>query len=315
MAIDPSTKTAMRSHRLLLGALCGLLFSVQLGCDFTELTANGTAKLFQRASPAVEQHWDYELVGEAIPGSITQLEGIHKVVPENQIIIEQLLRAYVSYGFGWVEDEVEQMQLEGNYREAQAEQYRARLLYQRARDLGLHWILLNEEGLDAKLEEGLGPFEKWLEETFDDEEDAAMLLWTGYAWGSMINMAKDDMAEVADLPYAVALVQRSVKLDPTYYNATGLTFLGVAESMGMAGDMEKSKGYFEKALEITEGKVLVVPLNYAKAYAVKTQDRELFNELLTEIVEAGDISPDTRLANMIAKRRAARYLEHADEYF
>lgn len=315
MPIDPSTTAAMRSNRLFLGALCGVLFGVQLGCDFTELTANGTAKLFQRASPAIEQHWDYELVGDAIPGSITQLEGIHKVVPDNEIIIEQLLRAYVSYTFGWVEDDIEQMELEGKYQEVGATKYRARLLYQRARDLGLYWIQLNEEGLDAKMKEGLGPFEKWLQKNFDDEEDAAMLLWTGYAWGSMINMAKDDMAEVADLPYAVALVQHSVKLDPTYFNATGLTFLGVAESMGMAGDMDKSKGYFEKALELTEGKALVVQLNYAKAYAVKTQNRELFDELLTGIVEAGDINPDTRLANMIAKRRAARYLEHADEYF
>ncbi|MFW6050593.1 MAG: TRAP transporter TatT component family protein [Myxococcota bacterium] len=292
-----------------------MAFGLQLGCDFTELTANGTSKLFKRASPAIEQHWDYDLVGEALPGSITQLEGIHKVVPENELIIEQLVRGYVSYTFGWVEDEIEQVELEGDYERVEALSYRARLLYQRARDLALYWIALDDEGLDEKMNEGLGPFEAWLEANFDEEEDAAKLLWAGYAWGSMINMAKDDMSAVADLPYAIAMVQRSVELDPTYFNSAGLTFLGVAESMGMSTDLEKAKGYFDQALKVTEGKVLVVQLNYAKAYAVKAQDRELFDELLTEVVEAGDVSPENRLANMIAKRRAARYLEHPDMFF
>jgi tetratricopeptide (TPR) repeat protein len=295
-------------------AVVGLILVT--ACDTTKLiTAPSTAKMFKRASPAIEQHWDYELVGDAMPASIVQLEGVHRIIPEDENILENLVRVYVSYTFGWLEDEIEQVELEGDYEKAEAMSYRARLLYQRARDLGIYWIERSNDGLTDKMAEGLPAFEQWLADEFTKEKHAPKLLWTGYAWGSMINQAKDDMSAVADLPYAVAMVQRAVELDPTYFNAAGLTFLGVAEAMGMSSDLDKAKGYFEKALELTEGNVLVVQLNYAKAYAVKAQDRELFEKLLRQVIAAEDLKPEARLANMIAKRRAARYLDHIDVYF
>jgi tetratricopeptide (TPR) repeat protein len=305
----------MPPARILLRAflVAGLLLAT--ACDLTALTANSTAQMFKRASPAIEQHWDFEMVGAAMPASITQLEGVHRIVPENPDLLEQLVRVYVSYAFGWIEDEIEQLELEGDYDAAESISYRARLFYQRARDLGIHWIELNKPQLSDKVAEGLPAFEDWLKDSFTKEKHAPMLLWTGYAWGSMINQAKDDMAAVADLPYAVALVQRSVELDPTYFNSAGLTFMAVVEAMSMSADLEQSKAYFEQALEATEGKVLMVHLNYAKAYAVKAQDRELFEKLLRQVVTAEDLMPEARLANMIAKRRAARYLEHIDTYF
>lgn len=305
----------MPPARIILRAVgvAGLLLAT--ACDITALTANGTAKVFKRASPAIQQHWDYELVGDAMPGSITQLEGVHRIVPENEDLLEQLVQAYVSYTFGWIEDELEQLELAGDYEEAEAVSYRARLLYQRARDLAIYRIELSNDDMTEKIAEGVPAFEAWLEDEFTKEKQAPKLLWAGYAWGSMINQAKDDMAAVADLPYAVAMVQRSVELDPTYFNAAGLTFLGVAEAMGMSPNLDKAKEYFEEAVERTEGKALMVHLNYAKAYAVKAQDRALFERLLQKVVDAEDLLPEARLANMIAKRRAARYLEHIDMYF
>ncbi|MEZ4286780.1 MAG: TRAP transporter TatT component family protein [Polyangiales bacterium] len=53
--------------------------------------------------------------------------------------------------------------------------------------------------------------------------DAERLLWAGYAWGSYINMSKDDMAAVADLDFAKALFERSVELDPTQHLRCGPT--------------------------------------------------------------------------------------------
>jgi len=53
----------------------------------------------------------------------------------------------------------------------------------------------------------------------------------------------------------------------------------------------------------------------ARTYAVRRGDRELYVSLLREVLEAGDINPEQRLTNMIAKRRAARYLAQVDERF
>jgi len=51
-----------------------------------KLAADSTAELFGRAAPGVEQHWDYVLVGKSFPASIIQLEGLLRVVPENEVI-------------------------------------------------------------------------------------------------------------------------------------------------------------------------------------------------------------------------------------
>ena len=44
------------------------------------------------------------------------------------------------------------------------------------------------------------------------------------------------------------------------------------------------------------------------------QDRALFDKTLREVLDApADIWPDQRLANELAKRRAARYLKQGDD--
>jgi tetratricopeptide (TPR) repeat protein len=142
-----------------------------------------------------------------------------------------------------------------------------------------------------------------------------MLLWHGYAWGSYINAAKDDMEAIADLEYAKAFVTRSIELDPDYYNAAGYTFMGVAIASEMASDMEESKAYFEKALAATERRALQAQVNMARHYAVKEGDRELFDKLLEEVMDAHDPLPEARLANRMARQRAELYIANADQLF
>jgi hypothetical protein len=48
---------------------------------------------------------------------------------------------------------------------------------------------------------------------------------------------------------------------------------------------------------------------------VKKGDRELFDKLLTEVMDAHDPLPEARLSNQIARERAALYIENADQLF
>ena len=283
------------------------------GCDITKITANGTSELFRRAAPGFEQHWDYELAGEAMPSNIMQMEGLLRVVPENEIIIMNAVRLYISYGYGWIEDRVEQLQAENDYAAAEEQMDRAKYMYLRARDLAKHYIALEHEGFDEAYAGGLEEFEAWLQEEFEDEEDVDGLFWAGYAWGSYINASKDDMVAVADLPFAEALVKRSVELDPEYFHGAGLTFLAVVATSAPGADLDAAEPMWERALEATERKNLIVLVNMARTYAVRRQDRELYVSLLREVLEAGDIAPEMRLTSMVAKRRAERYLRQVDQ--
>jgi tetratricopeptide (TPR) repeat protein len=285
------------------------------GCDVAKFTADSTAGLFTRAAPAFESYWDYDLAGEAMPASIVQFEGILRVIPDNEAILAQLSQAYVAYAYGWVEADVEALEFEGKYVDAEAQRQRARTMYLRAMDLTRHRIRLHNEDVDAAVKGTVEELETWLKDAFVDKADAEMLLWHGYAWGSYINMAKDDMEAIADLAYAKAFVARSIELDPDYYNAAGYTFMGVATASEMAADMDEAKLYFEKALAATERRALQTQVNMARHYAVKTGNRELFDKLLEEVMDAHDPLPEARLANTMARERASLYIENADQLF
>jgi tetratricopeptide (TPR) repeat protein len=285
------------------------------GCDVAKFTADSTSGLFTRAAPAFESYWDYDLAGDAVPATIVQFEGILRVIPDNESMLAQLSQAYVAYAYGWVEADAEALEFESNYEEADVQRGRARTMYLRAMDLTRHRIRLHDADVDTAVRASVEDLEAWLQTRFVEEADAEMLLWHGYAWGSYINAAKDDMEAIADLAYAKAFVARSIELDPDYYNAAGYTFMGVAISSEMAGDMDVAKVYFEKALARTERRALQAQVNMARHYAVKQGDRDLFDKLLTEVMDAHDPLPEARLSNQMARERAALYIENADQLF
>jgi hypothetical protein len=304
-----------RTSTLLLVALAAVLGG---GCDLTRFTANSTANMFGRASAGVERHFDYELAGDALPGNILQLEGVFRIVPENEALGLTLVRAYVSYGYGWVEDEMEQAQDRGDLEEEERLMGRARLLYERGRNIGIHLMRLRDPGIDEAMRGGHERFVEYIHRRFRSREDVPLLFWTGYAWGSAVNAGRDDPNMILSLPLARALVERAVELDETYYNYSGLTFLAVVNASlpeALGGNPARARELFERALVETDRKFFTVQFSFARTYAVGRQDRALFVRLLREIVDGGDPEPDARLANRMTRRRAIRWLRRADQLF
>jgi len=59
-----------------------------------------------------------------------------------------------------------------------------------------------------------------------------------------------------------------------------------------------------------------VRLLFAKTYAVQNQNRELFESQLQAVVNAPpDLFPEQRLANEVARKKAAQLLDQIDELF
>lgn len=308
----------LRPTRRIFPLALFLLLSLGYGCDLTRFTASSTANMFGRASAGLEQHFDYELVGDALPGNILQLEGVFRIIPDNEQLGITLVRAYVSYGYGWVEDEMEQAQDRGDLEEEERLLGRARLLYERGRNIGIHLMRVRDPGIDQALTGGHEAFVEYVDRRFTSPEDVPLLFWTGYAWGSAINAGRDDPEMVLSLPFARTLVERAVELDESYYNYSGLTFLGVVNASlpeALGGNPERAREYFERALEATDRKFFTVQFSYARTYAVGQQDRNLFIRLLREVVDGGDPEPMARLANRMTRRRAIRWLNRTDQLF
>lgn len=307
----------VRAENLAL-ALAIALPVAAAGCDTGRFTASQSIGLITRGSAAIQQHWDVDLVGDAMPGSILQLEGLYATLPDDEQVGLELLRAYVSYAYGWIEPQIEVAEAAGDLERQDELSARARLLYLRARNIGLHHLRLRDETIDAALREGGDAFERYLAQRYTRREDVPFLLWTGYAWGSAISVAREDPELVLELPTATAFVERAVELDPTYFEYGGLTFLAALASSvpaSLGGEPERGRALFERALDETDRTFFQIQLQYARTYAITTGDRALFIRLLREIVDGGDPRPEVRLANRIARRRAIHLLRRVDELF
>ncbi|MBI4677319.1 MAG: hypothetical protein HY748_07025 [Elusimicrobia bacterium] len=193
---------------------------------------------------------------------------------------------------------------------------RARELYRRGRDYGF------------KLLEAKAPFKGIT--TMDlptieaalraaSKKDVPALFWTAYDWAGWVNLSRDSMEAVADLPKAVAIMQKVRDLDPSYQFGGPDLFLGAyyaSRPKMLGGDPEKAKTHFSRAKELTQGKYLLAFWLEARYYAVAVQDPELFRRLLDQVKTgpAGAL-PWARLADEVAKRKAEALLERKDELF
>jgi predicted anti-sigma-YlaC factor YlaD len=84
----------------------------------------------------------------------------------------------------------------------------------------------------------------------------------------------------------------------------------------MGGDPDLAKKMFDEAIALNNGKYLMPKVMLARFYAVVTQDRALFEKTLKEVLATpANVFPEQRLANLLAQKRAKRYLAHADDYF
>jgi len=303
-----------RSRALGIGVLVWLAVTLT-ACDTAKLAADSTSALFGRAAAGVEQHWDYEVVGKAFPASIMQLEGLLRVVPDNEVIGLSLVGAYIGYGVGWIEDRVEVADAADDWETAEHLRRRALVMYTRAWDLSKHFLRNRDPGLDAALAGGVDTLDAWLHEVFVDKQDAAILLWAGSSLGARINMGMEDIDTVADLPLAKVILTRSVELDPDFMFMTGQMTMAVLAASEFPPDMDRAKRLFDEVLDKTERRNLMVQMNMARYYAVNVGDSKLFRDLLNEVLDAGDVLPEARINNVLARRRAERYLSRIEYFF
>jgi hypothetical protein len=150
-------------------------------------------------------------------------------------------------------------------------------------------------------------------------KDHAELLYVyAVAWAGWIQVRAGDWNAIAELPKLKATLERVVALDPAHDKGGAQLYMGVLESLlpaAAGGRPDVARGYYERALEMSGGRNLMVKVLYAERYARPQFDRELHDRLLKEVMAADAYVPDLTLTNTLAKRRAAQLLASADQYF
>jgi hypothetical protein len=299
----------MRSYLLTL-SLAAALSVGSAGC-IKKVMTDGQIQGTRQGSIGLDSVADYELGRGAIAGGLAQFEGMHLLAPDNTDALYLLVKTWVGYGFGFLEDDLQAAQDAGDDDLADYHKKRARNAYDRAVFYGLQLLSQNAKGFEQarKNEQTLT---KWLAENFTSKDDAVNLLWTGQAWLLRVGLMQGDDNEgpqfVADLWVGVAMLDRAKALDPTVEHYSVLNTLGAYHARSAMAELDEAKKDFDLAVAKTEHKSLMVQFTYASTYACVKGDSALYQDLLNKVLQAVDPDPEQRLVNTIAKRRAKRWL-------
>lgn len=271
------------------------------GCSITQLTIGATSGIIKGAFEAMNRETDLELASQAIPSDLKLLDGLILEAPKDKSLLLLGAEGYTSYALGFVED---------------SSAPRASLFYLRARNYGLRILFKNKDFKDH-FKGDVADFQKALNKFGKD--DVPAVFWTANAWGNYINLNRDNVDALSDLPKAEAMMRFVLKYDPAYfYGGAHLffgTILGSLPAM-FGGDTTKSREHFEKAIQISDGKFMMTYYYYAKTYAVMTQNKTLFESLLSKVIDQpANLLPQQNLANEIAKEKARALLSDESDYF
>ncbi len=271
------------------------------GCSIERLAVRSTTGLIENSLEAIEEETDLILAEQSIASNLKLLEGLIKSDPNNRNLLLLAARGFTSYALGFVERD---------------DPTRAIALYMRARDYGLHALRQNrifDRAFDRPFEE----FEASLQQIPD--RDIPLLFWTANAWAGAIQQDIGDPRALANLPKVEAMMKVVLGRDETFYYAGPHLFFGLVLSSKPAlfgGNAQQGREHFERALELTQERFLIIKVYFAETYAVQTLDDVLFEKLLNEVIESDiEILPQQRLVNTIAKQRAEALLEKKDSLF
>jgi len=277
-----------------------LAFALVTGCISSQkIVAEKAPALFREVALSASRQADVTLVRQGIPSYLMLIDGMIQSNPDNKDLLLAAAQAYASYASVLEEEEKE----------------RIASLNEKAKKYALQALELTPPFKEA-LGKPIDVFQKKLEQT--GEKDVPTLFWAGYIWGGWI-ASTESVEAMADLPWAEALMERVLQLDPGYYYGGAHLFKAIlfsARPEQFGGNLKKAGEHFLKAREYGHGKLLMTDVYYAQYYARQTLDRDLFVNTLKRVLESrADAEPDLTLSNTLAQRRAKKLLAQADEFF
>jgi TRAP transporter T-component len=269
-------------------------------CSMNKMMVNASIPMIEGGMEAMNQESDLQLAEDSMPANISMLNGMIHLDPDNAQLHVYASQAYYGLSYGFNED---------------SDIERAERFYLRGLKHGL--IALELKGLKDLKDIPIEELEKQLQTL--DKDDVAALFWTASNWAKWIDLHRDSAEGLIQLPRPTAMMQRILELDETFYYGSAHMYFGVyygSRAQVLGGNFKKSMEHFDKAREITDGRLLVADLLQAQYLSRQMFNREDFHDRLNRIIASpDDIYPELALLNQIAKRKAKLLMKKEAQWF
>lgn len=276
------------------------LASLTTGCG--SLVESATAGLAENLSVAILDQEDPALVRDGTPAYLLLLDSFVAGSPDNADLLSSASQLYAAYGTAFVSDP-----------------RRAQLLTEKGRDYGRR-ALCSERRATCDLEgKDFAAYQAAIESV--DAKASGSLFTYSVATLAYIRAHSGDYTALADLPKAELALNHLLSFPEGESAASQgdiYKYLGILNTLrppALGGDPEQGRVYFERALDLSDGRDLSVKVEYARGYARMLYERELHDRLLEEVVAADPRAPGLTLFNSLAQEQARELLASADDYF
>jgi predicted anti-sigma-YlaC factor YlaD len=290
-----------------------LALTLACGCSVKRMAINKLGDALAGGGTTFASDDDPELVKAAVPFSLKLIESLLAESPQHRGLLLAACSGFTQYSFAFVNQEADE-KADTDMAAADVSRARAKRLYLRARNYGLRGL----ESKHADFEHALRKDPKAAVRVAVPR-DVPFLYWTAAAWGAAISISKDDPALVSDQVIVEALIDRALELDEDFDHGAIHGFLISYEMarQGAPGDAAaRARKHFDRALELSQGKLASPLVSLAESVAVEKQDKVGFQSLLDRALAINpDAAPELRLQNLVAQRRARWLLGRVDELF
>ena len=275
-----------------------LLFTIPLaGC--AGMMSSATGRLASDLSDAILEQNDPETVEAGTPAYLLLIDGLIRDNPKSEELLLSGAKLYGAFAGVFVKDTE-----------------RAQRLTSKSHDYAERALCRHRTALC-----GLGkrPYDNYLAALTGLSKDDVPVLYTfASTWAGWIQTNSSDWNAVADLAKVRAGMERVVELDEAYEHGSAHLYLGVLTTLlppALGGKPEEGRSHFERAMVLSQGRDLMVKVEYARRYARLVFDRPLHDRLLNEVLQAPVSAPGLTLSNTLAQRAARELLKSADSYY
>jgi predicted anti-sigma-YlaC factor YlaD len=284
-------------------AATGLLLAALAACSPSRMAANLAGNAMAGGGGVYASEEDPELVLEALPFGLKTMEGLIETAPGNANLRLAAARGFAGYAYLLQQMRAEEV---ADTTEARsAFDHRLARLFLRGRDHAMAGLEKRHPGFAEALK---ADRDAALAHT--GPVDADLLYWGGAAWSGAIAADKRDLALIAGLPLAAAMVQRTAALDEAFDGGAAQEFLMLYEAGNPGGSLEAAEEHYRRAVALSDGSSAGAHVGFAEAVAVARQDRAAFRAALEAALAVDpNAMPERRLANVLAQRKARRLLE------
>lgn len=283
------------------------------GCSIKRMALNQLGDALASGGSTFSSDNDPELVRDAIPFSLKLMESLLEENPGHEGLLLAVASGFTQYSYAFVQMDADMVEDE-DFHQAETLRDRSRKLYLRGRNYGLRGLEMAHPGFEKALRANPTLAVKTLA-----PDDVPLIFWTASAWGAAIGISKNQPRLVGEQILVEALMDRALELDASYDMGAIHGFFIIYEMARQGGDgdpAERSRQHFEKAVELSQGRLAGPYVAYAESVMVQKQDVTQFRALMGKALAVDpDALPETRLVNLIMQDRARWLLSRLDELF